>query len=166
MRLILVRMRVNKIEPPGKDDHPDYPVVYFVGFSRALDGAWDDNADSDLRGCVRMTPEGEVWWTTYSIFNGEERWKSEGIQVGGIRSARGVVGNWFDKYVFFWCWLSDSLLTWLPTRRDYNRSGPCGPTAFWKVSDRASKGDDPQVTFLEDLLPISRSPCAPCGEWG
>ena len=101
MRLILVRMRVNKIEPPGKDDHPDYPVVYFVGFSRALDGAWDDNADSDLRGCVRMTPEGEVWWTTYSIFNGEERWKSEGIQLGGIRSARGVVGNWFDKYVFF-----------------------------------------------------------------
>jgi len=45
-----------------------------------------------------MTPEGDVRWTTYSIFNGEERWKSEGIQLGGVRSARGVVGNWFDKY--------------------------------------------------------------------
>ena len=45
-----------------------------------------------------MTPEGEVRWTTYSIFNGEERWKSEGVQIGGRKSARGVVGNWFDKY--------------------------------------------------------------------
>lgn len=27
----------------------------------------------------------------------EERWKSEGIQVGGPRSARGVLGTWFDK---------------------------------------------------------------------
>jgi hypothetical protein len=45
-----------------------------------------------------MTPEGEVRWTTYSIFSGQERWKSEGIQIGGRRSAKGVVGNWFEKY--------------------------------------------------------------------
>ncbi|KAK4130000.1 hypothetical protein BT67DRAFT_430483 [Trichocladium antarcticum] len=142
MRLILLRMRVDKIDPPGEGDHPDYPVVHFVGFSRALDGAWDDNADSDLRGSVRMTPEGAVRWTTYSIFNDEERWKSEGVQLGGLRSARGVAGSWFDKHV-------SSVLP-----LDYSPNGPCGPTAFWKVSDRESKGDDPQVTFLEDLLPI------------
>ena len=47
--------------------------------------------------------------------NSEERWRSEGIQVGGIRSGRGVLGNWFDK--------------------DFDRHGPAGPTAFWKVSD-------------------------------
>jgi hypothetical protein len=29
----------------------------------------------------------------------QERWKSEGIQVGGIQSKRGVLGHWFDKYV-------------------------------------------------------------------
>ena len=29
----------------------------------------------------------------------EERWKSEGIQVGGIGSTRGVFGHWFDKLV-------------------------------------------------------------------
>ena len=29
--------------------------------------------------------------------NSEERWKTEGIQVGGIGSARGVLGTWFDK---------------------------------------------------------------------
>jgi hypothetical protein len=49
---------------------------------------------------VRQTPEGAIRWTTFSIFHGEERWRSEGIQVGGLRSARGVLGNWFDKYVF------------------------------------------------------------------
>jgi len=27
----------------------------------------------------------------------EERWRSEGIQIGGVRSARGVLGYWFDK---------------------------------------------------------------------
>jgi hypothetical protein len=98
-RLILMKVRATRIEPPGEDDHPGYPVVHFVGVSRALDGSWDDNADSDLRGTVRMTLEGEVRWTSCSIFHGEERWKSEGIQIGGIRSARGVVGTWFDKYV-------------------------------------------------------------------
>lgn len=95
-----MRMRVTKVEPPGAADHPDHPVTHFTGFSRALDGTWDDNADSDLRGTVRTTKEGEVRWTSYSVFDGEERWKSEGVQVGGRRSARGVVGNWFDKWVF------------------------------------------------------------------
>jgi hypothetical protein len=33
------------------------------------------------------------------VFHGEERWASEGIQVGGVGSARGVVGTWFDRYV-------------------------------------------------------------------
>jgi hypothetical protein len=66
-------------------------------------------------GTVRLTPSGAVRWTTFSIFHGEERWRSEGVQVGGLRSARGVLGNWFDK--------------------DYDAHGPAGPTAFWKVSD-------------------------------
>lgn len=48
-------------------------------------------------GTVRQTPEGEIRWTTFSIFHGDERWRSEGIQVGGLRSGRGVLGNWFDK---------------------------------------------------------------------
>ncbi|RMZ76405.1 hypothetical protein DV737_g4850, partial [Chaetothyriales sp. CBS 132003] len=29
--------------------------------------------------------------------HGEERWRSEGVQIGGINSARGVLGSWFDK---------------------------------------------------------------------
>lgn len=96
--MFLMKIHVTKIEPAARGDHGDYPVVHFQGFSRVLDESWPGSTDSDLRGTVRMTPEGEVRWTTYSIFDGEPRWKSEGVQLGGIRSARGVVGHWFDKY--------------------------------------------------------------------
>jgi hypothetical protein len=54
--------------------------------------------------------------------SGEERWRSEGIQVGGLRSQRGVIGTWFDK--------------------DFDPSGPAGPTAFWKICDRSADDDE------------------------
>lgn len=54
--------------------------------------------------------------------SGEERWRSDGIQVGGLRSQRGVVGSWFDK--------------------DFDPHGPAGPTAFWKISDRISESNE------------------------
>ena len=38
---------------------------------------------------MRKTPHGAIHWTTFSIFHGEERWRSEGVQIGGIKSARG-----------------------------------------------------------------------------
>lgn len=47
---------------------------------------------------------------------------SEGIQVGGPRSKRGVVGTWFD------C--------------DYDENGPVGPTAYWKTTDPELVGKD------------------------
>jgi hypothetical protein len=37
--------------------------------------------------------------------------------------------------------------------RDYDPHGPCGPTAFWKISDREPRSDDHQVE-LNDFLPI------------
>ncbi|KAK5657733.1 hypothetical protein OQA88_2806 [Cercophora sp. LCS_1] len=139
-RVILMKINVTKIEwPEGRESGDGYPITHFRGFSRSLDGSWDENANSDLRvmwgvkGTAQMTPEGEVRWTTYSIFSGQERWKSEGIQLGGVRSARGVVGNWFD--------------------RDFDPHGPCGPTAFWKVSDRGPKNDDNRI-LLQDFLPF------------
>ncbi|WPG98936.1 Hypothetical protein R9X50_00173800 [Acrodontium crateriforme] len=133
IRLIRVKLQVTRIEQPGAEDRDDQdfagqeeldwsefkgerlPVVHFTGTSRSLHASWDPNANSRIRGTVRQTPEGEVRWTTFSIFHGEERWRSEGVQVGGIKSARGVLGNWFDK--------------------DFDMHGPAGPTAFWKVSD-------------------------------
>jgi hypothetical protein len=44
------------------------------------------------------------------------------VQIGSIRSARGILGNWFDK--------------------DYDPAGPAGPTAFWKLSDDIVDDDD------------------------
>lgn len=133
IRLIRVKWHVTKIEMPNsrsendddedEDDGLDWsnfqgerlPIVHFAGTSRSLHASWDPNANSKIRGTVRQTPEGQIRWTTFSIFHGEERWRSEGIQVGGLRSARGVLGNWFDK--------------------DYDIHGPAGPTAFWKETD-------------------------------
>lgn len=71
--------------------------------------------DARLTGTVRLTREGDVHWTTSTaIYDGQERWKSEGIQVGGVGSARGILGFWFD--------------------RDYRTHGPLGPMAFWRAS--------------------------------
>ncbi|KAI1365646.1 hypothetical protein F5Y08DRAFT_169289 [Xylaria arbuscula] len=120
-RLILMRIFVTAIEKPGPEDGQALPVVHFKGVSKSLDQTFDENADSDLRGTVRLTPEGEVRWTTFSIFGGVERWRSESVQVGGVRSAKGVLGHWFDK--------------------DFDPRGPAGPTAFWKISDKDPLSD-------------------------
>ncbi|KAH7249036.1 uncharacterized protein BKA55DRAFT_594856 [Fusarium redolens] len=138
-RIIMMKVNVTSIEEPAPEDGQELPVVHFRGVSRSLDDSFDDNANSNIRagvnvrtfnvkGTARLTKEGEVRWTTFSIFHGVERWRSEGIQIGGVRSARGVVGNWFDS--------------------DYDVHGPAGPTAFWKGATLA------QVANMEDdLLP-------------
>ncbi|PHH87602.1 hypothetical protein CDD83_8655 [Cordyceps sp. RAO-2017] len=136
-RLILMRAQVTAVEPPGPEDGQSLPVVHFRGVSRSLDESWPGlagsaDADSDTRGTVRLTKEGEVRWTTISIFHGEERWRSEGIQIGGVRSARGVVGNWFDK--------------------DYDPQGPAGPTAFWKATDSRATSDTIHDLLTNDFL--------------
>ncbi|KAG9786579.1 hypothetical protein ABEF93_004385 [Exophiala dermatitidis] len=114
-RLIRLQLRVKAIEHPGEEDGKDLPVVHFEGTSRSTFMAWDPNANSRIKGTVRQTPSGAIRWTSFSLFHGEERWRSEGVQIGGLRSARGILGNWFDK--------------------DYDLHGPAGPTAFWKISD-------------------------------
>jgi hypothetical protein len=54
--------------------------------------------------------------------SGEERWRSDGVQIGGLRARRGVVGTWFDK--------------------DFDAHGPAGPTAFWKIAEKDWETDD------------------------
>ncbi|RMY57023.1 hypothetical protein D0865_03337 [Hortaea werneckii] len=144
-----IKLQVTKIEPAGsvsEDDDEDWvsatgtdgqqpsfpvserlPVVHFRGRSRSLHASWDPNANSAIRGTVQQTPAGDIRWTTFSIFHGEERWRSEGIQVGGLRSARGILGNWFD--------------------RDYDVHGPAGPTAFWKISDSCEDDRSSGIPF-------------------
>lgn len=85
----------------------------------------------NVKGTVRLTKEGEVRWTTFSIFHGVERWRSEGVQIGGVRSARGVVGNWFDRYDIIYLSWDDSLT--LAQRLRYPR--PCGPYSVLEGCD-------------------------------
>ncbi|KAI0008577.1 hypothetical protein F4779DRAFT_618455 [Xylariaceae sp. FL0662B] len=132
-RLILMKVRVTNIEPPGPYDGQALPIVHFKGTSSSLDDSLDENANSDLRGMVRLTREGEVRWTTFSIFEGEERWRSESVQIGGPKSAKGVFGNWFDK--------------------DFDPRGPAGPTAFWKLSETITEASGYRA-FMRDLLPL------------
>lgn len=118
IRVIVMKLKITKLEAPGQFDNQALPIAHFTGTSRSLDASWDPNANSRIRGTVMLTPEGEVRWTSISIlYGGEERWRSEGIQIGGLRSKRGVIGTWFDK--------------------DYDPHGPAGPTAYWKLSDNA-----------------------------
>ncbi|KAI1207948.1 uncharacterized protein F4807DRAFT_160003 [Annulohypoxylon truncatum] len=135
-RLILMKIRVTRIEAPGPDDGQELPVVHFEGISRSLDDSYDENANSDLRGMrgsVRLTREGEVRWTTFSVFSGVERWRSESVQIGGVKSAKGVLGHWFDK--------------------DFDPRGPAGPTAFWKVSDKVMESGGYRA-LMQDFLPM------------
>ena len=46
IRLITLKLRVTRIEPPSEDDHPDWPVVHFNGSSRSMLTSWDPNANS------------------------------------------------------------------------------------------------------------------------
>ncbi|KAI0386036.1 hypothetical protein F5Y04DRAFT_162127 [Hypomontagnella monticulosa] len=136
-RLILMKLHVTGIEPPGPNDGQELPVVHFEGISRSLDDSYDENANSDLRGMrgsVRLTRDGEVRWTTFSVFSGVERWRSESVQIGGVKSAKGVFGNWFDK--------------------DFDPRGPAGPTVFWKVSDKISEAGGYNA-FLRDFMPAA-----------
>ncbi|CAI4210597.1 unnamed protein product [Parascedosporium putredinis] len=87
---MVMDLRVTAIEDPGPDDSPTFPSSTF--------------------------PEGEVRWTTVSNFNNNPRWKTECVQIGGVRAAGPVVGNWFSA--------------------DYDARGPVGPLAFWKLSDQ------------------------------
>ncbi|KAF3935253.1 hypothetical protein ABW19_dt0203411 [Dactylella cylindrospora] len=90
IRFIKLGISVTKIEPPGPEDGQELPVVHFKGVSRLIHAFWDPNANSKLTGLigdskylapdnaanfryvgsVRLTREGEIRWTSFSIFQG------------------------------------------------------------------------------------------------
>lgn len=70
IRHIVMRLSVTDITAPGKHDHPSMPVVHFAGPAMALDTNMDANTNHSIRGCVRITPEGEIRWSTVWVFNG------------------------------------------------------------------------------------------------
>jgi len=65
-----MEIHVTKAEDPGPNDGQALPVVYFEGTSRSMHTQWDPNANSKIRGTVRLTKEGEVRWQTISVYGG------------------------------------------------------------------------------------------------
>ena len=49
-RMIAMKVKVTKIEPPGEEDGKALPVVHFKGLSSSLRPSWDPNANSRIRG--------------------------------------------------------------------------------------------------------------------
>jgi hypothetical protein len=70
IRHIIMDIQVTEVSAGGKFDNNELPVVYFSGKSRSVDVSWDPNANSKIKGSVRLTPEGEVRWQTVSVFYG------------------------------------------------------------------------------------------------
>lgn len=58
IRLIRLKLKVTKIEPPGEDDGQDMPVVTFKGTSWSLHSSWDPNANSKIRGMLYARLDG------------------------------------------------------------------------------------------------------------
>ncbi|KAH8120484.1 hypothetical protein DFH11DRAFT_66104 [Phellopilus nigrolimitatus] len=86
------------------------PVIHFAGTSRGGNGN-----ESRVRGSVRMTPDGRIRWRFASIYDGHSQWSSEGVQIGNVCSAAGVVGTW--------------------TGANHEDGDPAGPFWLWKVED-------------------------------
>lgn len=65
----MMELEVTSIKP-DPDPNQKMPVVSFTGIARSLHTPHDPNANSNIRGWVRMTEEGEIRWTTVSVYNG------------------------------------------------------------------------------------------------
>ncbi|KAG2045253.1 hypothetical protein BDR03DRAFT_938300 [Suillus americanus] len=66
-----------------------YPTLYFTGSSWGIQGN-----EATVVGSVAMSEGGVVRWRFASIVNSHIQWSSEGVQIGGIASAFGVIGAW------------------------------------------------------------------------
>jgi hypothetical protein len=70
IRHIIMDLHITDVTAPGPFDNPDLPIVHFTGKSKSVDAAWDPNANSGIKGTVRLTPQGDVRWQTVSVFQG------------------------------------------------------------------------------------------------
>jgi len=84
-------------EMPESYPYPDRPPIHFRGrVVLSEDEALNPIApnDANMVGTVTMTGDGEVRWSFTSGEEGHAVWSSEGVQIGGVRSAYGVLGTW------------------------------------------------------------------------
>lgn len=58
--MIKLRLKVSAVDPPGKDDGKDFPVVTFEGTSWSYHNSWDPNANSMIRGLIVLVDTMQV----------------------------------------------------------------------------------------------------------
>ncbi|KIJ68795.1 hypothetical protein HYDPIDRAFT_37230 [Hydnomerulius pinastri MD-312] len=97
--------------PDCKDSQ--YPTLYFSGTSWGVHGN-----EATVVGSVCMADDGVVRWRFQrkaSVYEAHMQWSSEGVQIGGVASATGVVGTW--------------------TGAHHEHGDPVGPFWLWKVTN-------------------------------
>ncbi|TFK71174.1 hypothetical protein BDN72DRAFT_877343 [Pluteus cervinus] len=89
------------------------PIIHIEGTSKGSDV--DSQVLRKIKGTVRMIGEGGIRWSLTSSHPDSDlpEWVTEGVQVGGIGSAAGILGLW--------------------TGAEHVRSDPIGPFWAWKV---------------------------------
>ncbi|EIN13464.1 hypothetical protein PUNSTDRAFT_123480 [Punctularia strigosozonata HHB-11173 SS5] len=97
-----------------------YPPIKFSGVSAGSNGN-----EATVNGYVRMAKDGAVRWSWLhksSNVNGQAQWSSEGVQLGGVCSAMGVIGAWGASH---------------------ENGDPAGPFWMWRVGDDDARLDSP-----------------------
>ncbi|GAA6061563.1 hypothetical protein JCM10212_001095 [Sporobolomyces blumeae] len=79
--------------------------------------------DRTIRGTVEMNDAGEVIWKYIIRYGGADQWALTGVQVGGPRSAHGVVGTWSCA-----------------DREAADTDGPHGPFWYWPHLETDEEG--------------------------
>ncbi|KAG6860141.1 hypothetical protein C0995_015246 [Termitomyces sp. Mi166 len=90
------------------------PIIHIEGISH---GPHDDPGTHNTRivkGTVRMVKDGAIRWSLTSFNEDAPEWSTEGIQIGCIGSAVGMLGMW--------------------TGADHASTDPLGPIWTWKVA--------------------------------
>jgi len=87
------------------EEWPNRPIIHVAGTSNPP-GSGPNKAT--VAGTVRMTPDGHVRWSLATSVEAEEVWVTEGVQLGNIGSAFGVMGLWMHAHRLpvgcFWLW--------------------------------------------------------------
>ncbi|KAF9524063.1 hypothetical protein CPB83DRAFT_774506 [Crepidotus variabilis] len=94
-----------------QDSMASYPPIFFAGLSKGITGN-----EATVEGCVVMGEDNVPRWTFLvqtSMYESSPQWVSTGAQIGGIRSAMGVIGTW--------------------TSAAHDVDDPAGPFWLWKV---------------------------------
>ncbi|KAG0699721.1 hypothetical protein DFH29DRAFT_35429 [Suillus ampliporus] len=87
-----------------------YPTLYFTGSSLGIQGN-----EATVTGSVTMSESGVIRWRFASVSDAHIQWSSEGVQIGGIASAFGVIGTWSGTH--------------------HDHGDPVGPFWLYKVED-------------------------------